>query len=836
MGQALPPAECGKKNAHGPQGATRPSRAARGGQAARRMSRLPRLHGGRLLAKRAAPDWGVWLGGLGWFAASLAAGSAVLGQSMTPFALALVLAVPERPLLLAAAGCTLGGLAALPLPLALRQAAVVLVVCALRLLLGRSGLLLAAGAGVAVGGLLSQALAALGQPAAAPLAWLVQAAAGVGLGFIWRAWDRDTFLADTRRRQGVLLAVSASAGCCLSACGLLGLPWLAVGAGLATLLLCRLQQEDRLPLLMTATALACLFGGGAPGGVLWALGAGWCAGHFGGRSRAGTAGAFFALGLGAVFVAADVSEFLHLVAANALAAALYCLPPQTLLGRWEAALAAAGARRTRTPAQALEALASGLEALAGGVQAVGQACAPPVPDPGAPIEAACRQVCGACTEKARCWGAAGYDTTQGALGHFLQHWRSDCSAEFPAYFHCVRPAALRTSLLRAEGLRRLRTQNQLENNLLRQAVSEQYRALAEGLGRLGRSWQPAAAVPQLEARLKALLRSLQLPVRQLGAQRQPDGSLKIQLTLSATRLGTGGLPALAREVSRCCGQAMIGRQLPCEQPQNLCLCFLPRPSLTAAVGLAGRALHGVSGDVSEQLTLDNTRYLLLCDGMGTGRAAALDAKMAALFTARLLRAGLDCDVAAHLANAALLARAPGDGGSTLDVLQLCCASGQASLYKAGACVSFVATKDGVRRLGEETDLGLPLGSAETLRDSRLDFALRPGDWLVMVTDGALARGQAPLRQTLETLDDQPPAEAAAALLKACLAGCPPQDDCTVAAVHILPFTETTGEEADTGGETGRPADAEDAEDTGSENGAADRAPDVNTPARETADV
>lgn len=45
--------------------------------------------------------------------------------------------------------------------------------------------------------------------------------------------------------------------------------------------------------------------------------------------------------------------------------------------------------------------------------------------------------------------------------------------------------------------------------------------------------------------------------------------------------------------------------------------------------------------------------MILCDGMGTGRPAAVDGSLAAELTARLLKAGFTAELAARLVNVAL---------------------------------------------------------------------------------------------------------------------------------------------------------------------------------------
>jgi stage II sporulation protein E len=365
----------------------------------------------------------------------------------------------------------------------------------------------------------------------------------------------------------------------------------------------------------------------------------------------------------------------------------------------------------------------------------------------------------------------------------LEKWRQDCSAEFPAWFGCTRQGAVRTALLRAENLRVLRRANQAENGVLRRAVSEQYRAVAEGLSRMAAAWQPEVHQPQLESRLHALANALQLPLRELQAVRRADGLPEVRLLLRPVRLGEGVTDTLEYSISRCCGVRMAMTVTDTAEGQELR--FVPRARYVLHIGTAAKACCGVCGDVTEQLQCGPVRYLLLCDGMGTGANAAMDAKMTALFTARLLRAGFSCDVAARLVNAALLTRAPGDRGSTLDVLRFDGMDGSTVLYKAGACAAYLLRAGSLRRLGsadaaaQAAANGLPLGSAGTVKDTRLEFSLQPGDRVIMVSDGLLTGGEARLIQAIKALTPAAPQVMAQALLNA-VAGSRPEDDCTAA--------------------------------------------------------
>ena len=62
--------------------------------------------------------------------------------------------------------------------------------------------------------------------------------------------------------------------------------------------------------------------------------------------------------------------------------------------------------------------------------------------------------------------------------------------------------------------------------------------------------------------------------------------------------------------------------------------------------------------------------MILCDGMGTGRPAAVDGSLAAELTARLLKAGFTAELAARLVNVALALKSDEESGATLDLISV----------------------------------------------------------------------------------------------------------------------------------------------------------------------
>lgn len=157
------------------------------------------------------------------------------------------------------------------------------------------------------------------------------------------------------------------------------------------------------------------------------------------------------------------------------------------------------------------------------------------------------------------------------------------------------------------------------------------------------------------------------------------------------------------------------------------------PEIAAcAVGKCGQALSGDRGACFHGPC--GTFFVLLCDGMGTGRAAKAESTCAIEILTGLLQAGLDAVSALALLNSAYVLR---DNGcfATIDLLQIDLASGDSLLLKWGAAPSYLQRGSHLRRLGEAS---MPPGLSLTVMDKtqKIKLTLRSGDLLVLTSDGA----------------------------------------------------------------------------------------------------
>lgn len=158
------------------------------------------------------------------------------------------------------------------------------------------------------------------------------------------------------------------------------------------------------------------------------------------------------------------------------------------------------------------------------------------------------------------------------------------------------------------------------------------------------------------------------------------------------------------------------------------------PRYTLEVAYATRPVTGeeVSGDcVSVFGSPEGYSYLLLSDGMGTGRAAARTAGVCALFLEKMLSAGNSKETSLKMLNHLVSIREE-ESSATVDLLEFDTCYGHATFLKSGAASSYVRREGNLFRLRSRT---IPIGLVREVDAEKLKFDTREGDLIIMLSDG-----------------------------------------------------------------------------------------------------
>ncbi len=155
------------------------------------------------------------------------------------------------------------------------------------------------------------------------------------------------------------------------------------------------------------------------------------------------------------------------------------------------------------------------------------------------------------------------------------------------------------------------------------------------------------------------------------------------------------------------------------------------------VGLArqSKKSSSVSGDtyLAKRLS-DGKLILVLSDGMGSGSRAAMESRATVSLLEHLLETGFSKDVAVRTVNSILLLRSPDEIFATVDLSIIDLVRRTGEFIKIGAAPSFLIRDDEIMVIKSAS---LPIGIVNHIEIKTTRKMLRPGDILVMVTDGVL---------------------------------------------------------------------------------------------------
>ena len=155
-------------------------------------------------------------------------------------------------------------------------------------------------------------------------------------------------------------------------------------------------------------------------------------------------------------------------------------------------------------------------------------------------------------------------------------------------------------------------------------------------------------------------------------------------------------------------------------------------------------------------------FMILSDGMGTGKKAAADSVMCSSLASVLLKSGYPVDCILKMINSAMLVRSGEESLATLDIAVLNLYNGDVEFCKAGAAPS-VAMRH--LRLLKIQKPSLPVGILGNVKFEKIPLSLRDGDSLVLMSDGVSENAVSMWREILKDAEDYKGKELADKLAK-----------------------------------------------------------------------
>ncbi|MCE5235648.1 MAG: PP2C family protein-serine/threonine phosphatase [Clostridiaceae bacterium] len=215
--------------------------------------------------------------------------------------------------------------------------------------------------------------------------------------------------------------------------------------------------------------------------------------------------------------------------------------------------------------------------------------------------------------------------------------------------------------------------------------------------------------------------------------------------------------------------------------------YPPRPHRRYEVRIGAAACpkegNRETGDSMGMREAGGNLLLMLSDGMGTGEAAHRESAAAVALLGDLLSVGFGLENALECVNRLLLLRKKSDMYATLDAALIDLRTGSARFVKFGAPPSYILRDGKVITVYAEA---LPIGVMKDARAAVQSAALKHGDALVLMTDGAFdALGTELFASLLEHVYAANTADDAANALLRCAREKSGADDISVLVARIV---------------------------------------------------
>ncbi len=406
------------------------------------------------------------------------------------------------------------------------------------------------------------------------------------------------------------------------------------------------------------------------------------------------------------------------------------------------------------------------------------------------------KVCRRCAVRATCWNRDAQATAAALSDATVKlNKKGTVDAEdFPAHFaaRCVQLGKFTQTANDEMSVMLIRRQYKSRLAESRAQVCRQYSEMSRILTHVAAEvGQGVSFDEEAERRLGRYLRGNKLA---LTAQVYRDAAGRRWVEMEGDRAGEllrGGGETLIKQIGMCVGfPVSLPEQV--VNPKGERLIFSEVECFAATLGVASHRKKGeeVSGDSGTYFkTAEGKLFVLLSDGMGSGREAAVGSSQAIRLLERFLRAGIQPEIALETLNSSLVLK--GEGGLvTVDLLICDLLTGEARFFKNGASTTYAKKARKVHRINGKT-LPVGVGLQTAGAPDMTSMMLQSGELVTMVSDGVIgAEGDGWLVQTLQAYEDSSPKALASEILRQAALRQDGTDDMTVIVLELDRRKET----------------------------------------------
>lgn len=276
-----------------------------------------------------------------------------------------------------------------------------------------------------------------------------------------------------------------------------------------------------------------------------------------------------------------------------------------------------------------------------------------------------------------------------------------------------------------------------------------------------------------EEQIRSALEELGLSIHSIDIINLEEGNVEIEVVHQYLKGYDECRKIVAPLLSDIIGENIaVKRERPSERGEGYyTVMFGSAKEYEVETGIAGAAKGGdlLSGDSFSTVELGNGKFAVaLSDGMGNGERARAESSTALNILQQLLQSGMDEKLAIKSVNSVLMLRSPDEIFATVDMALIDLYSAQTTFMKIGSTPSFIKRDNEVISIMANN---LPVGILQEIDVDLVSVQLKPGDVLIMMTDGIYdAPGYAVnkelwMKRVIQEMDLSDPQEFADCLLE-----------------------------------------------------------------------
>ncbi|MCK6255139.1 stage II sporulation protein E [Fictibacillus sp. KIGAM418] len=352
------------------------------------------------------------------------------------------------------------------------------------------------------------------------------------------------------------------------------------------------------------------------------------------------------------------------------------------------------------------------------------------------------KTCQTCFKKEQCW-AVNFTKTYEMMSQIMYEQEQyqeikDRRLKLEWEKHCVKPQKITDAI--SKELSQYRASQKLKQQVQesRKLVANQLLGVSQVMGDFAKEIQREHANHQVqEEQIKEAILHAGIELGHIDVYSLEASNVDIELSLPYCQ-GSGECEKIiAPLLSDILQETIVVKKEECGYYQNgnCHVSFGSAREFVIETGIASAAKGGawLSGDCHSTIELGGGKYAIaISDGMGNGERAFKESNETLELLQKILKSGIDEEVAIKSVNSVLSLRTTDEIFSTLDLAMIDLQDASLKFLKIGSSPSFVKRGDQVRMIEASN---LPIGIIEEFEVDVVSEQLKAGDLLIMMSDG-----------------------------------------------------------------------------------------------------